>query len=645
MLLNLNDGSTYEMPIIHDGAYDSGLSNFPNWDDEYWQFYEKNSATLQAYYLTSFLDALAGRDYFPNADSVYNICFNLRSDHEPEYYTEEGQQGKAYIDTILERIEWVFGSFDTGGVGLVRVGATEYTFIGFSGVYQNDYLENRYLYGFQTPAYTYEGNTYGVYTYTEISKGGFCMNTDITADSPPIWYCYDYAGFQYRYFIDYYQSVLTVDDRWEDGDFLAATNTSKYTWYDSIPFGFECPVRAWCPVTSFSKVEHKGLDLVAGDYWDINHTKLSGNIYGNSTVDMDDDPFGDAGFNDEAGGSGGFDGNNDDGGWTDDDQFAIDALNSGFLTLYNPTKSEVQAFNDFLFTDIDDTLATQLKHLIVSPLDYVVFLAMVHFKPNLKAAKQEIKFCGIGSEVNSNVVDKQMQKINCGTIFIDEVEQTASFLSYTPYTTIRAYLPYIGMVELSSDDIMGSQVNITYWVDLISGSCIAQVSCKRSKRRSGDVAVNNVVAEFTGNVFQDLPLSATDWRGLYQSVVSFSGGLVAAASGTAAGLGAVAASVMSQKESVARSGQLGSNYGYLGFQKPYLLIERPIVDMPQNVGKFQGWTAFFVDYLKNFEGYTEIQQNSLRIKNVQGITDEEIRMLEELLTNGVFLNWSGNEEV
>lgn len=647
MLLNLNDGSTYEMPVIHDGSYDSGMANFPVWDDEYWQWYEKNSATLQLTYLQSFADSLSATPAYDSVDAIYYDTQTLRQDdHGLDYYTEG--IGKYIIDKITSKTAWIIGNEEEGGLGIMKVHSVQdnvdkYCFISFSGVYQSDVNTDLYYYGYSTTAYTFEGSERGTYTYEEITKGGLCLNTEVDSTSPPIWFCYDYRGFQYRYFIDYYQAVLTYDDRWEDGDFLAATNTSRYTWYDSIPFGFECPVRAWCPVTSFAKIENVGLDIIAGEAWKPEHTKISGDIYGNSQVDMEDDPYADGGFNGESGGSGGFNGNNDDGGWTDEDQFTIDALNSGFLTLYNPTKGEVQDFNDFLFTDITDSIATKLKQLIISPLDYVVFLAMVHFQPNLKPSKQEIKFCGIGSGVTSNVVNKQMQKINCGTIFIDETQQTASFLSYSPYTKVRAYLPYIGMVELSSDDIMGSQVNITYWIDLVSGSCIAQISCKRDKRRSGDVAINNVVAEFTGNVFQDLPISATDWRGLYQSVVSFSGGLVATASGSAAGVGAIAASVMSQKEGVARSGQLGSNYGYLGFQKPYILIERPLIDVPDGLGKFQGWTAYFIDELKNFVGYTEIQTGTLDAKNVQGITDAEVKLLEEILTGGVFLNWDGSE--
>lgn len=647
MLLSFNDGSTYEMPTIHQGGYDSGMSNFPTWGDSYWQYYEKNSPTLQLTYLQSFADSLASMPAYDSVDAIYYDTQTLRQDdHELDYYTEG--IGRNIIDKITSKMVWIIGSAEEGGLGLMKVHSVQdnvdkYCFICFSGVYQSDNNHDLYYYGYTATAYTFEGSERGTYTYEEITKGGLCLNTDVELSSPPIWFCYDYRGMQYRYYIDYYHSVAYVDDRWEDGDFLAATNTARYTWYDSIPFTWECPVRPWCAVSSFGKMENVGLDNIAGEAWRPEHTKISGDIYGNAQVDMEDDPYGNGGFNGEDGGSGEFSGDNDDGGWTDPDQFAIDALNSGFLTVYNPTKAEVKSFNDFLFTDITDSIAQQLKHLITSPLDYVVYLAMVHFTPNRKGSKKEIKFCGIGSGVSSNVVAHQMQTIDCGSIYVDEKAQTGSYLSYSPYTKVRCYLPYIGMVELSSDDVMGSTVTIKYVCDLVSGSCIAQVGASRGKRRRGDVAINNVIAEFTGNVFQDLPLSSTDWRGLYQSVVAFSGGLVAAASGSVAGLGAIAGSVMSQKQSVARSGQLGSNYGYLGYQKPYLLIERPLVLIPEGLGKHQGWTTFFIDKLKNFSGYTEIQEGTLKANNIVGITKEEVDMLEEQLVKGVYLNWEGED--
>lgn len=643
MILNFNNGYTYTLPIVHDGYYNSGLSNFPTWDDTYRQWYDEYSAPATFHLLDGFMAECATKSYFNRPRDLYSLCQDMQYPHEPEYYTEGG--GRDNLDFLEQNAVWIYGSLEEGGLALVRVysSAGYYSFITFSGIYASE-EEGKIYYDIESPAYELPDGVGGVYTSNELTLGTICINTDQDSSEPPIWFCFQTEGNYMKYYIDYWQKVGGVDDRMEYGSIEAAMAVTKYTSYDFLGI-YKCPVRAWINTMLGPEIElpNKGLEQLGGVYLRSGYSRTSGDLYGNAAVDEDSEPYAEGGGNTEDGGGGQFSGENDNGGWTDDDQFTIDALNSGFLTVYNPTKTQVKAFNDFLFTDIDDSIATKLKHLIVSPLDYVVYLAMVHFHPNLKENSQEIKFCGIGSGVTSKVVNKQMQRIECGTIFIDEIKQTGSFLSYAPYTKVRAYLPYIGSVELSADDIMGSYVTINYEIDLISGSCIAQIGCRRGSRREGDVAINNVVAEFTGNVFQDLPLSATDWRGLYQSVVAFSGGLVAAASGSAAGLGAMAASVMSQKESVARSGQLGSNYGYLGFQKPYILIERPIVEIANKQGCFQGWSTFISDKMKNFEGYTEIKEGSLNVKNIQGFTEEELMELEQLLTSGVYLNWDGGE--
>ena len=297
-------------------------------------------------------------------------------------------------------------------------------------------------------------------------------------------------------------------------------------------------------------------------------------------------------------------------------------------------------------------MASQLKKLIADPIDYVIFLAMCHFQPTVKNAKEAITFCGLNTGVTANVVSPQMQFIQCGTIHLSEHNETASFLSYDPYFKAHLYLPYIGMVDIAIDDIMDCDVTIQYIVDMLTGSCVAQVLSKRTSKRVDSDILNPdgiTIGEYTGNCFENLPLSATDWRGLFQGVIQFAGGLTSVAGGNVAGLGAMASAVMSDKVSVSRSGQLGANYGYIGFQKPYFLFERvnPAIagdilgkDNKSSYGGWQGWTCNIIKRLGNFKGYTEVRPECLWTDSINGITEDEAAVMKELFSTGVYLNWS-----
>ena len=162
----------------------------------------------------------------------------------------------------------------------------------------------------------------------------------------------------------------------------------------------------------------------------------------------------------------------------------VDAIGTGFVTLYNPSVAQVKAFNDYLFDgSITEAMANGLKKLIADPIDYLVFIAMVHFAPTVDLTSQEITFCGLSSGVFSKIIPSgnQFQVLDYGDIVIDE--PTCSFMDYSPLCKASIFIPYVGFRDLPIDDIMGGgSVNLKYHVDLLTGAFIAQVSVKRPTR-------------------------------------------------------------------------------------------------------------------------------------------------------------------
>ena len=337
------------------------------------------------------------------------------------------------------------------------------------------------------------------------------------------------------------------------------------------------------------------------------------------------------------GGNGGFDYNSDEVPLADADEFTVDAINTGFITIYNPTQQEMQDFNDFLFTGITESVSTVLKRLISSPLDYVVSLSMVHCPLSVSENKEDIKFCGISSGVMANRVLHQWTDIDCGTITVNE--QFASFLDYGGYNKVKIYVPYCGIYPLNIDDIMGGVLHGKYIIDLLTGNCIFQLHVKRDKRSYGDEDnLNSVLYEFTGNCISSLPISATDWRGLFQGACQVAAGVGAIANGNpVSGVASVASGVMSMKPDVVKSGNLSTGFGYMGTQKPYLIFETPIQAQPEKFSSYMGYTSNIYTQLRDIKkGYFEVSDSTVWTNNIK-CTDVEMEEIKTLLYKGVYV--------
>ena len=370
---------------------------------------------------------------------------------------------------------------------------------------------------------------------------------------------------------------------------------------------------------------------------------IAGDVFGGSEVDEEGNPYDNAGYDDEEYGDGSWDGSSTSNPASDMNDITDDAINSGFVTLYNPTKPQIQSFNDWLWTSITDSLADQIKRLIVNPLDAILFIGQCHLTPPTKTNTEEISFCGIGSNVYANVISRQFSTFDCGTLTFGG--DTNSFMDYQPYSKAEIYLPCIGYKELDINDVMKSTISLKYQVDWVSGSCLAQLEFTRTKRSDGDAALNkNTIYEFQGNIYVNLPLSATDWKTFYSNMLSFGNGMANAIGGNVAGgVSQMISSVAQQQVNVQKSGSVASSFGYMGQQDISLFITRPNLAIPVNYQGFKGFLSNKRKELGSLTGYTEIETNTLwvdKFNDIEGlpaITEEESDMLKQICNSGFYL--------
>lgn len=301
------------------------------------------------------------------------------------------------------------------------------------------------------------------------------------------------------------------------------------------------------------------------------------------------------------------------------------AGSNGLWSIYNPSLQNVNDFGAWLWSD---SLADQFKRIFNSPIDGVIGFHMLYCTPITGTAKP-IKCGFLQSPVSAPVVTNPYVEINCGNVSINEYYRNA--MDYDN-TRISVYLPFIGIVPLDTNIVMGSDINITYRIDVLTGTCLAQI--KVIKENS-----DAVMYAFDGNCAVQIPLTATTYTGMIGALL---GGISAGASimtgnmVQAIGSGVRAlASGMTGLSGAKQSGTFGANVGALGIRIPYVIITHPVSAMPGQFNKLEGIPSNNTVVLGSLSGYTRVR--SVHLENIGKATQEEINMIEELLKEGVII--------
>lgn len=323
----------------------------------------------------------------------------------------------------------------------------------------------------------------------------------------------------------------------------------------------------------------------------------------------------------EGGGDGDYDTDSDD---IDFSQLpTLSAVGSGILTLWNPSITELREFSNYLWSnDVFDTI----KKFISSPMELIVSLSIVPVAPPIQAYTSHLCIGGIDTEIDSHKLTNQYMTYDCGSISVGEYFGSA--LDYGVYTRISIYLPYIGVRELKTDEIMGGSIHVKYNIDLATGVCVAMVKCTRQN-------LNSVLYTYEGNMAAQIPLTSRDFSAMYASFAKAAiNTAVTGGVGTAASMVGSAMNIMSSKPNMTRSGSISSNGGHLGLHTPYLIIERPIQSLPENASQFYGNPSNITKRLGDLNGYTEVDHI---ITTGIHCTESEFEEINDLLKSGVYL--------
>lgn len=303
---------------------------------------------------------------------------------------------------------------------------------------------------------------------------------------------------------------------------------------------------------------------------------------------------------------------------------------AGLLHVYNPTSEQVNQFGAWLWTTFSGDIIDTISKLFNNPMDAVIGLHELYCTPSSDASGT-IRAGYLDSGVASRLVTSRYKEIKCGALSIPEF--WGNYLDYSPYTKTYVYLPFIGIVELNADDIVGHGVEITYRIDTYNGSCIALITTAKS----GSPEV--MTYQYSGNCAVELPITSGMKSTIQGALIGAATLAVGAATGGSGGL--VSASILggirggATKNTVQHSGSFGSSYGAMGIKKPYMIVKRPVQKVVYGYNEIYGYPSHKKVLISSCTGYLK----AIEVDVVSSTaTEDEKKMIEVQLKSGIFVS-------
>ena len=299
----------------------------------------------------------------------------------------------------------------------------------------------------------------------------------------------------------------------------------------------------------------------------------------------------------------------------------IGAMDTGMVSLYVPSASDLRGLAQYLWAGAFDV--ENFKKLVADPMDTIIGMHIVPLTAaEIGTTPSTLVVGNISTGLSMPKATSQYVAVDCGSITIDR--KWGAYLDYSPYSKLQLFLPYIGFVDISPDECMGGTIAVRYSIDILGGTCVAQVKCN-----------DHVLYELSGNCSCEVPVTA----GQYQNIaLSLTRGIGAIAGGIASGnyAGAVEgvanAALSAVKPEVQRSGGFGGSSGLMGHQIPFLILTVPRLCVPGSQNTYIGYPSFITRTMSELEGYNAVEVSHLENMSC---TQAEADMIIAALAEGV----------
>lgn len=309
-------------------------------------------------------------------------------------------------------------------------------------------------------------------------------------------------------------------------------------------------------------------------------------------------------------------------------------IKGGLYTLWHPSADNLQKLGAFLY---GGTTQGTIASIIGDPINAIIQLTEWAVTPVDGPVKSPV-ICNIGAtELKMPTIPNQFMQFDCGTIEVPR--EYHDFRDYEPYTRLSLFLPFVGDVNISTNDcIIPHKIHVIYNIDFLSGVACAEVLIDEDVRYAYQAAMCAAV-----------PVTSSDASRLIASIIgaavgTVSGGVMGGIVGGTAGsrmasralIGGVSEVAMSPINGIQtqRTGSISANTGLLGEMKPYVLVTRPISVVADQYKSLLGQPYQLDGSLGSQTGFVKVREVHL-----DGITATEAEKteIEQLLKEGVIL--------
>lgn len=309
-------------------------------------------------------------------------------------------------------------------------------------------------------------------------------------------------------------------------------------------------------------------------------------------------------------------------------------IKGGLYTLWHPSADNLQKLGAFLY---GGTTQGTIASIIGDPINAIIQLTEWAVTPVDGPVKSPV-ICNIGAtELKMPTIPNQFMQFDCGTIEIPR--EYHDFRDYEPYTRLSLFLPFVGDVNISTNDcITPHKIHVIYNIDFLSGVACAEVLIDEDVRYAYQAAMCAAV-----------PVTSSDASRLIASIIgaavgAVGGGVMGGIVGGTAGSRMAASSLISGVSSATlspingiqtqRTGSISANTGLLGEMKPYVLVTRPISVVADQYKSLLGQPYQLDGTLGSQKGFVKVREVHL-----DGIsaTETEKNEIEQLLKEGVIL--------
>lgn len=272
------------------------------------------------------------------------------------------------------------------------------------------------------------------------------------------------------------------------------------------------------------------------------------------------------------------------------------------------TASSIKSLADYLWNADESIFNEIVKGLSLmggNPIDGLIDLRLYPFDVSAKAGGGSSKSIVVGrtdTKVNGLEINAYNAVLDLGSCTF--FPNFGNFLDYEPFTTASLYIPYVGIVPISTADFMGQTISCKMVVDITTGSCTAIVFANEIPiiYKNGNIGVEIPMtgtnsAEYASRIAGGLTSGATD---IALGAASKSVGQVVS------GVGSIADSALSVNNTMYNTA--GSSSPACGLWQPqncYFIIQRPVPIVPENYGHTVGYACNYQAKIGDCSGYTQ----------------------------------------